>query len=206
MPTKIRLPGFRSGLLCAVVAASLIGGSATPSRADLGDLLGCILGCSSGSGSSGSTVPPTGIIHVVYIAGDVYFPREVRVKPGDEVKFYNLTSSGHKVRASDSSWSSGTLYKNQSWSLVVQSNTKLSFQKSSFFSSMSGQIIIGNPPSAFDFGDLVDYAGNVVGKDGVVVKTADGLGYTLASLGGTVRTVGDGLTKGLTTTLGLGNN
>jgi hypothetical protein len=65
---------------------------------------------------------------------------------------------------------------------------------------------IGQPDASVNFGDLIDYNGNVVGKDGVVVKTADGLGYTLASVGGTVREVGNGLAQGLTSTLGLGNN
>ena len=56
-----------------------------------------------------------------------------------------------------------------------------------------------------DFGDLIDHDGTVIGKEGIDIRPAEDLGYTLARLGGTLRGVGDGLVDGVTSLLGLGN-
>ena len=182
-----------------------------PTAASAG-LLSCFFGgCNYGGGSTGggSSTPEaaeTGVIHVVFIVGDSFFPKEIHAQAGDEIKFYNLTYGSTKVRATDWSWSSDYLDRNQEYSFILQEDTTTSFQKSSYYTQMIGNITIGATPASVDFGDLIDSEGNIVGKDGVAEVTADGLGYTLAALGGTARDVGHGLAKGLTSVLGGGNN
>lgn len=152
-------------------------------------------------------VDPTGVIHTVYIVGDIFFPDEIHAALGDEIKFYNLRNSAIRVEASDDSWESTSINKNYSWSFVIQEGVELEFQKKSYgYSSMKGEILLEPIPASVDFGDLIDYEGNVIGADGVIVATAAGLGYTLAGVSGTVRNIGNGLALGLTTALGLGNN
>jgi hypothetical protein len=203
---KVPAISLRSMILCVALGIGAAGASAVPARAGLGDLIGCILGNCDSGGGSGSAVPPTGVVQTIYIVGDTFFPATVHANYGDEIKFYNLVRSDIKVEATNGSRSSDWIKKNKSWSFVAQPDMRLSFQKKQWFSNMKGEVKIGQPDASVNFGDLIDYNGNVVGKDGVVVKTADGLGYTLASVGGTVREVGNGLAQGLTSTLGLGNN
>lgn len=203
---------LRPALLSLTLAASTLGMTATPSHAGLGDLLNCFFGgCTysgggGGGGGGGSTpapVDPTGVIHTVFIVGDAFFPEKVYAQPGDELKFYNLRNTSMRVKADDNSWTSSSMSKNQSWSIVLQSNTKLKFRKSSYgYTSMQGEVYLQNTPSAVAFGDLVDPYGNVIGKDGDVAYVAEGLGYTLAGVSGTLQDVGQGLNN---LTSGLGN-
>ena len=208
MTTNPMLVSRCGGVLkTAAMAAFLICGTALPSSAGLfGDII-CITGiCNTGGGSTQPPATETGVIQVVFMVGDGFFPDKVHAKPGDRIKFYNLSTSSVKVKADDNSWSSGYLGKNESYSFILQDNTTLGFTKAGWFTSMSGTILREDPPAAVNFGDLVDYKGNVVGKNGVVVRQAEGLGYTLAGLGGTMRDVGNGLALGLNTSLGLANN
>lgn len=149
-------------------------------------------------------VAQTGVIHPVFIVGNAYFPDRVYAKPGDEIVFHNLASTSHRVRATDNSWSSGTLWEGQSYRLEVQSTTKSTFYKVGK-SSVSGRFYIASTPTMVDFGDLIDHDGTVIGKEGIDIRPAEDLGYTLARLGGTLRGVGDGLVDGVTSLLGLGN-
>ncbi|GGE20010.1 hypothetical protein GCM10011360_05930 [Primorskyibacter flagellatus] len=202
---------LKSAILSLTLGLGLMTATAIPSRAGVGDLIACLLGGCSSQGNnqstgSGSDVEVTGVVQTIYIVGDTFFPNTVHANYGDEIKFHNLVNAAIKVEATNGSWSSDAINKNKSWSFIVQPGLKLSFQKKQWFSNMKGEVKIGEPNASVNYGDLIDYNGNVVGKDGVVVKVADGLGKTLADLGGTVRKVGNGLALGLTTTLGLGNN
>ena len=189
---------------------------ATPAVAGpFGDYFGCFFGGCFGDGGwndepeeeTPEPADPTGVIQTVFIVGDGFFPTTVHANPGDEILFHNLRNAALRVEAVDGSWTSDAINKNFSWSFIVQEGMELEFQKWSYgYTSMRGEISLDAVPASVDFGDLIDYEGNVVGKDGVVGKTADGLGYTLADLGGTVRSIGDGLALGLTSALGLGNN
>lgn len=192
--------------LCLALALGLT----TPAPAKAGyldDLWTCWF--SSCDDEPEETTPPaaeTGVIQLVYMVGDTFFPDRIHATPGDKIKFYNLTSGTMRVRATDSSWASGYLSKDQSYSFIVQEDTTLTFQKSGYNSNMTGRIYLASVPASVDFGDLIDYQGNIVGKDGTAFAEAEGLGYTLAAVGGTLRTVGNGLAKGLTSALGIGNN
>lgn len=163
-------------------------------------------GSTSGGGTSTPTAAETGIIHVVFVVGDSFFPTQIHAAAGDRIKFYNLTNGSVRIRATDSSWNTGYLDRNQQYSFVLQQSTTRTFQKQSYNTQMTGAISLASAPASVSFGDLIDYEGYIVGKDGSAVQPAEGLGYTLASLGGTLRLVGNGLAKGLTSTFGGGNN
>lgn len=204
-------------LILAIVAA-LTMTSATPAEAGFG----CWLwGCGSEEEEEeeevAEDVAPTGVIHPIYMVGDAFFPDIVHAQPGDAILFYNLANTSQRVKADDNSWQSDYLSYHQSWSMIVQANTELEFRKSSYYGSFYGEIKLENVPDEVNFGDLIDGYGEIIGKDGVVVATADGLGYTLAAVGGLVQDVagaagdllggvlgGNGL--GLTEDLGVGNN
>ncbi|WP_136637247.1 hypothetical protein [Pseudooceanicola onchidii] len=224
MPITSWRASLRPALLSLPIAALSLGATATPSQAGLGDFLNCFFGCyggggggwSGGGGGGGNTdVDPTGVIHTVFIVGDTFFPTRVYAEPGDELKFYNLRNSSIKVQADDSSWNTGWLSRNQSWSMVMQSDDELDFRKSSYgYTSMRGEVRLEDRPSSVDFGDLIDPNGNIIGKDGETVELASGLGYTLAGVSGLLQDVGNGLGGllggglglGLTNDYGQGNN
>ncbi|GAA6149323.1 cupredoxin domain-containing protein [Pseudooceanicola nitratireducens] len=241
MMIKMFMTRIKATLLQAVLVMSLALGFAAPAQAGpFSDWLNCITrgicggggsgggGGGGGGGSGGGNTPepvdPTGIVHPVYLVGGAFFPDEVHAQPGDEIKFYNLANTTHTVRADDWSWESDALSKDQSWSLIVQEDTELLFRRSSYNSSYYGEIILGDKPEAVDFGDLIDENGNVIGKDEEVVRQAEGLGYTLAEVGGLIQDVGSGLSSllsgisgdgtsdgngsalGLTQGFGVGNN
>jgi len=203
---------FAAALLLAATAAA-------PARADqFATFFGCYFGCTSGSGSTttggssggggtaSATVPANGVVQMTYLVGGGFLPDRIRGKAGDTITIYNLTNSTTKVRATDNSWSSGYLSKNQSYSFVLQDTTKRDFQTSSSYSPATAKILLEDTPAAVDFGDLIDYQGMIVGNDGVIIREADGLGYSLAAVGGTFRTVVNGLTLGLTATLAVNQN
>ncbi|EAQ04848.1 hypothetical protein OB2597_06180 [Pseudooceanicola batsensis HTCC2597] len=215
---------FRPLVLPLALVAGLVMSSATPSQAGLFDCFfgGCWNwgggggGDDDDGGAANEDVAPTGIIHPVYMVGSSFFPDRVHAQPGDEIKFYNLAYTSQRIRADDYSWESDYLSRNDSWSLIVQADTELEFRKSGYGGTYYGEIKLQSPPSAVDFGDLVDPDGNVVGKDGSAIGLAEGLGETLAHVGGSLRDVGGGLTSALfgdgnggelgLGTLGLGNN
>lgn len=224
---QFRTP-LRPALLSLVLAASTLGVTATPSQAGIGDFFGCFFGCYGGGGGGGGSygggggggeveeveeVDATGIIHTVFIVGDAFFPTEVHASPGDELKFYNLRSSSIRVAADDDSWTSDYMSKDESWSLILQENTELQFRKKSYgYSYMQGEVFLEDPPASVAYADLIDANGNVIGKDGETAYVAEGLGYTLAAVSGTMQDVGQGLVDsagnalGLTDDFGVGNN
>lgn len=187
---------------------------------------GCKYSCDSKWGDDDEDevepVDPTGIIHTIFIVGDGFFPELVHANPGDEIKFYNLRNSSIKVEATDESWTSSTIYKNNSWSFIAQEGMELNYQKESYYStSMKGEITLDSRPAAVEYGDLIDPYGNMIGKDGTAEGVAEGLGYTLAGVSGLVQDTGDGvgdllgaatgsngngLGLGLTEAYGNGNN
>ncbi|MGI3168562.1 hypothetical protein ACRARG_05390 [Pseudooceanicola sp. C21-150M6] len=148
-------------------------------------------------------VEATGVVHVVYGVGGAFMPDRVFAAAGDEVKFYNLSSNGLKVKEKNNDWSSTTLYRNQSYTVMVSGTNDIEFRKSTYGNtSMTGKILMESVPDEFDYGELIDSNGNIIGKDGVVVGVATGLGYTLAAVGGVVQDLVGGLTGG---TSGNGN-
>lgn len=190
---------LRPALFTMMLALLGLGASATPSQAL------CILFC--GGGTEEPEVPLTGVIHPVYVVGGGFFPDTIYAAEGDQVKFYNLRGSSLRVEGSgswsDDSWTSSRMYTDDSWSMTVKDGVKLGFRNTLDW-GMTGEIKIASVPAAVDFGELIDPNGNIIGKEGTSVGVAEGLGYTLAGVGGLVQDVTKGL--GLTDAFGLGNN
>ena len=213
MKPAIRLSRFATLPRVLAVAALSFATTAVPAQAGFFD---CMFtgNCYGGGGDNGGNTPPdaepTGVIHTVYLVGSGAFPDVLHVAYGDTIMFHNLQYSSVKIEATDGSWTSDTINRNYNWSFVVQPGTALSFRKKSYgwgySNELRGDIKIEDVPDRVAYGDLIDYNGYIVGKDGRDVRQADGLGRTLAAISGTKRKVGNGLALGLTTSLGLGNN
>jgi plastocyanin len=90
----------RSLLLCAAVAAALVGFGRLDARAQ-------------------ATAPPASIV-VVHIKNFAFVPASVTIKPGDSVQFINDDSTAHTATAADKSFDSGNLDQNAKWTHVFK--------------------------------------------------------------------------------------
>lgn len=175
----------RNLILPLIVAGSLVGSSVAPAKAGtVENLVNCLLSSCSAE---------TGVVHPVFVVGDTFLPNRIYAEYGDTILIHNLRQSELRLRAKDKSWSSPYLSQNENWAFVLQPSIGKDFSERGNWWGETAKISIGDPPSAVDYGDLVDHQGNIVGKDGSVVRLAEGLGYTLANLGGVLRNLLGGL-------------
>ena len=69
----------------------------------------------------------TPVTHNVVIKKFEFIPAALKVKPGDVIVWTNIDVVPHTATAKDQSWSTGTLKKGQSESLVVSSDMALGY-------------------------------------------------------------------------------
>ena len=86
------------------------------------------------------TASPIGSVEVV-MSGFKFSPAELTAKVGTEVTWKNNDSAGHDVSASDGSFSSGTLSKGQTFSMVFDKEGTYDYV-CTFHPGMAGTIIV----------------------------------------------------------------
>lgn len=64
-----------------------------------------------------------GTVHEVEIRSFRFRPARLTVQSGDEVVWTNLDLAPHTVTATDGSYDSGELKRNQSWRLAIEADT-----------------------------------------------------------------------------------
>ncbi|MDF1857301.1 hypothetical protein [Pseudooceanicola sp.] len=115
-----------------------------------------------GSNSSGpeysvleEVVPYTGKTHVVIFVGDAVFPARTYADYGDRILFVNKTYSTTGVEATNETWYSDDLSRNEGYLLLVQEGVKTEFREKdgSSYSSIQGDFQINQMPTEVDYPD-----------------------------------------------------
>ncbi|NIS09074.1 MAG: cupredoxin family copper-binding protein [Candidatus Dadabacteria bacterium] len=84
---------------------------------------------------------PESKVHVVEIRNLEFIPAELQVSPGDTVEWVNKDFIPHTATANDESWDSGLLNKDDSWKLIVNTETQTNYF-CRFHPNMKGQFVL----------------------------------------------------------------
>ena len=91
--------------------------------------------------AASAAAPATGTVHVINIVDFRFEPEELTVAPGDHITWRNRDVVPHTATASDKSWDSGNLNRDEEWSMVAPAAGVLDYI-CTYHPSMKGRITI----------------------------------------------------------------
>ncbi len=86
----------------------------------------------------------TGKVHVIDIIDFRFEPDTLTVAPGDRITWRNRDVVPHTATASDKSWDSGNLNRDEDWSMIAPAAGAFDYI-CAYHPSMKGQIAISDP-------------------------------------------------------------